>query len=103
MTICLSSRTGVVANDPVSDVAELEKVSIPVGCHAVLRYQGPYASMHAAYEWFFGHWLTRSGETPVNHPVFEEYLNNPVDNDPRELLTDIYMPLQSPTNSGASG
>lgn len=97
----LRSRAGIVAIDPDSVVTGLDPVLIPGGRHAVLRYQGPYASMHAAYEWFFGHWLTHSGKTPGDHPVFEDYLNNPVDTDPRDLLTDIYMPLQARDDEGA--
>lgn len=90
----LHSRAGIVADNDTIDHEKLQRVTIPGGRHAVLRFRGPYASMHAAYEWFFGAWLSRSGDVPGDQPVFEEYLNNPVDTDPMDLLTDIYMPLQ---------
>ncbi len=60
---------------------------------AVLRHQGPYASMRAAYEWLYGHWLVHSGCEAADLPVFEEYLNNPRNTAPADLLTDIFLPL----------
>lgn len=62
---------------------------------AVLRHQGPYATMHAAYQWLYGTWLVESGEMPADQPVFEEYLNSPRQVAPSELLTDIFLPLAS--------
>lgn len=61
---------------------------------AVLRYRGPYAGMRAAYQWLFGPWLLASGRVPANHPVFEEYLNDPRDTVPADLLSVIYLPLE---------
>lgn len=61
---------------------------------AVLRHQGPYATMRAAYQWLYGDWLVQSGREPANLPVFEEYLNNPRDTPPAQLLTDICLPLK---------
>jgi AraC family transcriptional regulator len=71
----------------------LQTTTIAGGCYAVLRYQGPYASMHAAYQWLFGYWLLQSGEQAADSPVFEEYLNSPLDTAPADLRTDIYVPL----------
>jgi AraC family transcriptional regulator len=60
---------------------------------AVLRHTGPYASMRAAYEWLYGYWLVNSGREAADLPVFEEYLNNPRETAPADLLTDIFLPL----------
>jgi AraC family transcriptional regulator len=60
---------------------------------AVLRYRGPYASMHAAYRWLFGSWLLHSGYRAADLPIFEEYLNSPRDTEPADLLTNICVPL----------
>lgn len=60
---------------------------------AVLRYKGPYATMHAAYRWLFGPWLLQSGYCAADLPVFEEYLSSPRDTAPADLLTDICVPL----------
>lgn len=72
-----------------------EQMSIEAGRFAVLRYKGPYAGLSKAYEWFFGSWLANSGECMANSPCFEDYLNNPRETAPEELLTDIYMPLKA--------
>lgn len=70
------------------------ETEIAGGRYAALRYKGPYAAMRSAYQWFYGPWLAQSGEEPADVPVFEEYLNNPRDTAPAELLTDIYLPLR---------
>ncbi|WP_395702402.1 GyrI-like domain-containing protein [Aquabacterium sp.] len=60
---------------------------------AVLRHRGPYATMRAAYQWLYGHWLVASGCEAADLPVFEEYLNHPRHTAPADLLTDIFLPL----------
>lgn len=74
--------------------APLENYDIKPGNYAVLRYKGPYADMHRAYKWFFGTWLAESGYEVADQPPFEEYLNDPRQVAPNDLLTDIYMPLK---------
>jgi AraC family transcriptional regulator len=69
-------------------------VHIAGGPYAVLRYRGPYATMHAAYRWLYGEWLVRAGHEAADAPVIEEYLNDPRTTPPTELLTDICLPLR---------
>lgn len=89
----LRSRAGLSL--PPGGVAQLplEPFTLGGGRCAVLRHQGPYATMRAAYQWLYGHWLVRSGYEAADSPVFEEYLNNPRDTPPEQLLSDIYLPL----------
>ncbi len=83
------------ANTGLSSVSSFfEKYTLQPGVCAVLRHQGPYADMHAAYSWLFGRWLVSSGFEADDRPVFEEYLNNPRDTPPTELLVDIHLPLR---------
>ncbi|WP_315832469.1 AraC family transcriptional regulator [Bradyrhizobium prioriisuperbiae] len=89
----LRSRACVVVKTAVTVEAPVLQAEIPGGRCAVLRHRGPYATMRAAYQWLYGTWLTQSGEEPADAPVFEEYLNNPRDTAPSDLLTDIYLPL----------
>ena len=89
----LRSRAGVVMGEGFPEDSPLEVTEIPGGEHAVLRYKGPYADMLGAYQWFFSEWLMKSNHEAGDAPMFEEYLNNPRDTPPTELLTDIYMPL----------
>ncbi len=73
----------------------IEKKAIISGEYAVLRFKGPYSNMRSAYQWLYGEWLKNSGREVADQPAFEEYLNNPREVLPSELLTDIYMPLKS--------
>jgi AraC family transcriptional regulator len=49
--------------------------------------------MHKAYQWLFSEWLPTSGRQLRDGLMFEDYLNNPRDVPPTELVTEIYMPL----------
>ncbi|MFS2150593.1 AraC family transcriptional regulator [Rhizobium sp. Rhizsp42] len=73
--------------------APLEPITLDGGEYAVLRHKGPYADMHKAYQWLFSEWLPTSGRQLRDGLMFEDYLNNPRDVPPTELVTEIYMPL----------
>lgn len=74
--------------------ASIERKSLAAGEYAVLRHKGPYSNMRSAYQWLYGEWLSNSGREVANQPAFEEYLNNPREVAPADLITDIYMPLK---------
>ncbi len=80
------------AHSPLEEPLQL--LDVAGGSYAVLTHIGPYASMKAAYEWLFGHWLVNSGYEPADGPVIEEYLNSPRETSPRDLRTDICVPLK---------
>ena len=67
---------------------------VPAGCMAVLTFKGHYAGLPAAYQDFYGRWVTQSGEEPADVPSFETYLNDPRNTAPEDLLTEICMPLK---------
>lgn len=91
----LQSAAGIVIPGAAFPVeAPLERRSLRGGDYAVLRHKGPYSDMRAAYDWLYGEWLVRSGREAADAPVFEEYLNNPREAAPSELLTDICLPLK---------
>jgi AraC family transcriptional regulator len=90
----LRSRAGVVMTKPIAIEPPLEYADIAAGRYAVLRHKGPYADMQAAYQWLYGVWLAQSGREVADAPVFEEYLNNPRETAPTELLTDICLPVR---------
>jgi AraC family transcriptional regulator len=83
--------------------AEWHGDDIPDGMHeqqlaggksAVLTYKGPYAGIEQAYQSLFGAWLPQSGEEPADAPCYEIYLNSARDTDPKDLLTEICLPLK---------
>ena len=90
----LRSRAALIVDRDLTPAAPLEMVDLPARDHAVLHCQGPYSDMRAAYLWIFGTWLPQSGREAADAPVLEEYLNNPRDTPPSELLTDLFLPLE---------
>ena len=90
----LHSHAGVVFGPDVALDPPLEVVSLPAGPHAVMTYRGPYSGLGAAYGVLFGQWLPASGREPADSPVFEIYLNTPMDTAPEDLVTEICVPLR---------
>ncbi|MDK4737681.1 AraC family transcriptional regulator [Rhizobium sp. CNPSo 3464] len=90
----LRSYACVNAGDDIAAEAPLERRTIDGGEYAVLRHKGSYADMYKAYQWLYAEWLPASGRQLRDAVMFEEYLNNPRDVPPTELLTEIHMPLQ---------
>ena len=88
----LRSQAGAILADLPADEAS---TILHGGDYAVLRHRGPYADMRASYAWMFGTWLPQSGREAADAPVLEEYLNNPRDTPPADLLTDLCLPLTS--------
>lgn len=90
----LRSFACVTANETVPAEAPLVRRTLAGGDYAVLRHQGPYANMGAAYRWLYATWLPASGRSIRDEVMFETYLNNPREVPPSELLTEIHLPLQ---------
>lgn len=90
----LRAVAGVVVGPEAEVPEDLETRVVPAGRYAVMRYTGPYSSMHAAYLWLYGQWLPTSGHEPRNHPVVEEYLTDPATTPPAQAVTDILLPLR---------
>jgi AraC family transcriptional regulator len=90
----LRSRAAIAAPPGVEATAPLRRLETRGGEYAVLRHKGPYADMRAAYLWLFGTWLPQSDREAADAPVMEEYLNNPRDTLPSELLTELLLPLR---------
>lgn len=89
----LRSIACVTTDGEVVATAPFEARMLDGGEYAVLRHKGPYADMHKAYQWLYAEWLPASGRQLRDSVMFEEYLNNPREVPPTELLTDIYMAL----------
>jgi AraC family transcriptional regulator len=89
----LRSRAAIVVAEGSKSAPPLERFETRAGDYATLRYKGSYVDMHLAYLWLFGTWLPQSGREAADAPVIEEYLNNPRDTPPSDLLTDLLLPL----------
>ena len=90
----LRSRACFSVDGDIAEEPPVMATEIAGGRYAVLRHKGPYADLKASYAWLYGDWLLKSEEEAANAPCFEEYLNDPRETPPTELLTDIYLPLK---------
>ena len=89
----LRSHAGFEISGKPSIEPPLETVTLAGGRHAVLTYTGPYAGLPAAYDQLFAVWLPASGQEPADIPMFEVYLNSPMDTAPDKLVTEIYLAM----------
>ena len=89
----LRSAAGTVVDPGTKIPHDLTERMVPAGRYAIMRYIGPYSSMHAAYLWLYGQWLPSSGEEPRDHPIIEEYLTDPATTPPVDAVTEILLPL----------
>ena len=89
----LRSAAGTVVDPGTKIPHDLTERMVPAGRYAIMRYIGPYSSMHDAYRWLYGRWLPSSGEEPRDHPIVEEYLTDPASTSPVDAVTDILLPL----------
>ena len=89
----LRSAAGTVVDPGTRIPHDLAERLVPAGRYAIMRYVGPYSSMHVAYLWLYGQWLPSSGEEPRDHPIIEEYLTDPATTPPVHAVTDILLPL----------
>ncbi len=94
----LRSLAALRVSDSFDSPDDLTTSTLASGRHAVLRLQGPYTGLPAAYQYLYGAWLGETGEEPADAPSFESYLNSPTDTAPADLLTDICMPLGPSSN-----
>lgn len=70
-----------------------DTMTIPTGRYATLLFKGSYAELNKPYDWMFGEWLPNSGYEAADFPAMEEYINDPKETPPSELLTRIHCLL----------
>lgn len=64
------------------------------GPYAVFTLKGPYDGLKALYRGIFGQWLPASGRRLRDAPCFEKYLNHPGQTPPKDLLTEVFIPIR---------
>jgi AraC family transcriptional regulator len=79
--------------DNVSANGEFGIQTIDGGEFAITIHRGPYESLGDTYRQLYGTWLPSSGREPRNSPSFEIYRNSPMDTQPENLITEIFLPL----------
>src|ERR1700722_17263251 len=84
-------------SDTVALSAPVSRLEIAGGTFAVLTHVGPYTQLHSAYRFLYGEWLPTAPYQATDAPAHEIYLNTPRDTPPAELITEIWLPIQSAT------
>lgn len=85
----------IAVSRPVSPEGEFGAMELPGGSYAVATHRGPYANLAQAYQRVYGAWLPTSGYELRDELAFEHYLNSPQDTRPEDLLTLLYIPVES--------
>jgi AraC family transcriptional regulator len=74
-------------------VDEIGAQTLAGRAYAITTHFGAYERIGRTYAKLLGQWLPRSGWQLRPLPCFEVYLNSPESTEPRDLLTDIHVPL----------
>ena len=72
----------------------LTKLVIPAGRYAHSTHVGPYAGLGEVWSHLRNEWLPRSGERLGDGMSYEIYRNTPMNAEPHELVTDVYLSLE---------
>ena len=84
----------VTVDESFQPQGEIGVQTIVGGDYAVTAHIGPYNRLNETYSKLMGQWLPRHGRELRSTPCFEVYLNDPESTDPKDLLTDVHVPLE---------
>jgi len=71
----------------------LELGKIAAGEYATLRYVGPYEDLAQVWSGMTKHIEKKMRRQISGSPAYEVYVNDASDTAPKDLITDLYMPL----------
>lgn len=90
---------GITVKNPVASKGKIGCMKIPDGNYAVFRYKGEYSSLYKLYNDIYLKWLPNSDYELRNTFSFEIYVNTPLEVNSKDLLTDVYIPIEKKENS----
>ncbi len=90
----LRAEAGLETNAATIPDGNIHPFRIPAMVCASVLHKGPYAELERAYRYLFREWLPGSGYEAGDFSCFEEYLNDPRETPPVELLTRVHLPLK---------
>jgi AraC family transcriptional regulator len=85
----------LTVGDQVQPSGEVQVQEIFGDEYAIVTHRGSYAGLPVAYRWIFHEWIPSSGWAIRKTPCFEVYVNNPNSTAEEDLITEIYVPLES--------
>lgn len=84
----------LVLPKPAKPVGEIGVKMLPAAKYAIFRYKGPYEHLKSVYDTIYSGKLPEGGFKLLDAPCYENYLNNPANTAPEELLTEIHVPIE---------
>jgi AraC family transcriptional regulator len=90
----LRAEAGLVTDAKIPPHEKIREITIPAMLCASVLHKGPYAELERAYRHLFREWLPLSGYEAADFSCFEEYLNDPRETPPSQLLTRVHLPLK---------
>jgi len=90
----LRSKACFTVSDDFKGEGDVKRFEIEPTKYGVITHKGSYAELEAAYRWLYKTWLVNSVYEVGDAPPLEEYLNDPREVAPSELLTKIYIPIK---------
>jgi AraC family transcriptional regulator len=85
----------LTVSQPVQPEGEVGVMTIGGGRYATTVHRGPFEGLTQTYAELCGQWVPQNGHEIRSAPCFEIYLNDPKTTPPEELLTEIYVPVES--------
>jgi AraC family transcriptional regulator len=84
----------VTIDQDIKPQGEIGVQTIAGGKYVIFSHQGPYETLGEAYSYIYSNWLSENKKIPRDIPVFEKYLNSPQTTKPKDLKTEIYIPIE---------
>ena len=85
----------ITTDKKVEPTGEFGTMVLEAGTYAVFTLKGPYSGLSKLYDIIYNQWLPASQQKLCNSMPYEKYLNNPEEVAPSDLLTEIFMPVES--------
>ncbi|HAS44740.1 MAG TPA: hypothetical protein DCS93_29950 [Microscillaceae bacterium] len=85
----------VTLTTPLKSEGEFTVKTLEAGKYATFTYQGNYDQLDLIYNIILKDWLLNSTYELRDAPLFDQYLNNPGNAAPEELLTKIFIPIKT--------
>ncbi|OJJ14056.1 hypothetical protein BKI52_44535 [marine bacterium AO1-C] len=89
----------VTLTTPMKSDGEFTAKTLQAGKYATFTYQGSYDQLDLIYNIILKDWLLNSTYELREAPLFDQYLNNPGNAAPEELLTKIFIPIKTATHA----
>ncbi len=74
--------------------SEFSSKTIAGGKYLCFLYKGPYENLGFVYNHIFRDWILNKDYELREAPIFEQYINNMELSPPKDLLTEIYIPIE---------